>query len=66
MVNFIYQLIYLALLTRKLDLEPPPPSYDVKVLDGPAIDHALPTKQVKTFDEYSDTVFLDMDKTHAT
>ncbi len=35
-----------------------PTYYDVKLLDGPAIVHSLPTKQAKTFDEYSDAVFL--------
>ena len=36
----------------------PPTHYDVKLVDGPAIVHSLPTKQAKTFDEYSDVVFL--------
>ena len=36
----------------------PPSSYHVKVVDGPAIVHALPTKQVKTFDDYCETVSL--------
>ena len=33
----------------------PPSSYHVKVVDGPAIVHALLTKQVKTFDDYCKT-----------
>ena len=36
----------------------PPSTFDVKVMDGPAIVHALSTKLVKTFDEYSHLVFL--------
>lgn len=35
-----------------------PPSYfHAKVIDGPAIVHILPFKQVSTFDEYSERVF---------
>ena len=30
----------------------------MKLLDGPAIVHSLPTKLAKTFDEFSDAVFL--------
>ena len=47
----------LSCIEEATNLEPPI-HYDVKLLDGPAIVHSLPTKQVKTFDEYSDAVFL--------
>ena len=39
------------------DLEPPP-YFDAKVLDGPAIVHSLPVKEATTFDDYSDMVFI--------
>ena len=57
----------LRLPTKKSDLlkcismettTEPPSTFDVKVMDGPAIVHALSTKLVKTFDEYSHLVFL--------
>ena len=47
----------LSCIEEAMNLEPPT-YYDVKLLDGPAIVYSLPTKQAKTFDEYSDAVFL--------
>ena len=47
----------LSCLDKATNLEPPT-YYDVKLVDGPAIVHSLPTKQVKTFVEYGDAVFL--------
>ena len=47
----------LSIIDEVSNIEPPT-RYDVKLVDGPAIVHSLPTKLVKTFDEYSDAVFL--------
>ena len=58
---------FLLLPSKKSDLltiitltqQPPAPSvFDVKIFDGPAIVHSLPTNLVSTFDEYADKVFL--------
>ena len=46
----------LSCLDKATNFEPL--TYYVKLVDGPAIVHSLPTKQVKTFDEYGDAVFL--------
>ena len=35
-----------------------PVIFQVKIFDGPAIVHSLNSKQVTTFDEYGDKVFL--------
>ena len=35
-----------------------PANFQVKIFDGPAIVHFLNSKQVTTFDEYGDKVFL--------
>lgn len=42
----------------------PPAWFDVKILDGAAIVHLLPTTNVDTFDEYSNTVFIPHIKKH--
>ena len=36
----------------------PPSSFHVKVSDGPAVVHALSIEEAKTFNDYSDKVFL--------
>ena len=36
----------------------PPSTFHAKIFDGPAIVHSLPNKQVSTFDEYGQKVFL--------
>ncbi len=36
----------------------PPPIYDCRILDGAAIVHSLPAVGIKTFDEYSEKVFI--------
>ena len=42
----------------------PPSSFHVKVIDGPAVVHALSIEEAKTFNDYSDKVFLPwMDRT---
>ena len=35
-----------------------PDSFDVKILDGAAVVHFLPTNSITTFDDYANTVFI--------
>ncbi len=42
----------------------PPISYDVKVLDGAAVVHLLPTTNITTFDEYANDAFIPYIKKH--
>jgi len=36
----------------------PPPLYDCKIFDGPAVVHALPSTTVSTFDSYAENFFI--------
>jgi len=47
----------LDILVRDAHSEPPN-FVDVKLLDGAAVVHLLPTVNAATFDEYTDQVFL--------
>ena len=47
----------LTFLASVADLQPPS-YYDAKALDGPAIIHSLPVKEARTFDGYSDNIFI--------
>lgn len=43
---------------NKVSSAPHPQSCDVKVFDGAALVHALPTSSVSTFDEYANIIFI--------
>ena len=47
----------LEILTKDIQNDPPN-CIDVKLLDGAAVVHLLPTSNVTTFDEYADVVFV--------
>ena len=55
----------LSILVKGTEIDSEPPtSFDVKVFDGAAIVHLLPTTNITTFDEYASNVFIAYIKKH--